>query len=42
VSAIVEEMVAKYGEQCRQAIVADVLDLLRSLADRGLLREVTP
>ncbi len=42
VSAIVEQMVAKYGESSRDAIVADVLDLLRSLADRGLMHEVTP
>ena len=42
VSAIVEHLVAKYGESSRAAIVADVLDLLRSLADRGLVREVAP
>lgn len=42
VSAIIERMVEKYGEPNRAAIARDVLELLQSLADRGLLREVTP
>jgi coenzyme PQQ biosynthesis protein PqqD len=42
VSAIVEQMVAKYGERNRAAVARDVLELLRDLADRGLIAEVTP
>ena len=42
VSAIVEQMVQRYGEQHRGTIARDVLDLLRDLADRGLLAEVAP
>jgi coenzyme PQQ biosynthesis protein PqqD len=40
VGAIIEQLVAKYGEAQRPAISEDVLALLRSLAERGLLREV--
>jgi coenzyme PQQ biosynthesis protein PqqD len=40
VGAIIEQLVAKYGEAQRTAISEDVLDLLRGLAERGLLREV--
>lgn len=40
VQTIIEQMVAKYGEAQRAEISADVLALLRSLAARGLLREV--
>lgn len=40
VGAIIEQLVAKYGEAQRAAIAEDVLALLRSLAERGLLREV--
>ena len=42
VSAIVEQLVAKYGEDKRAAIAKDVLDLLRDLAERGLIAEVEP
>jgi pyrroloquinoline quinone biosynthesis protein D len=42
VAAIVEQMVAKYGEGNRAAIAEDVLELLRDLAGRGLLAEVSP
>jgi coenzyme PQQ biosynthesis protein PqqD len=42
VGAIVEQLVAKYGETHRAAIVRDVLELLRDLADRGLVDEVRP
>ena len=42
VSAIVEQLVAKYGEPNRAAVARDVLELLRDLADRGLVAEVTP
>ena len=42
VSAIVEQLVAKYGEENRAAIAQDILELLRDLADRGLVAEVTP
>jgi coenzyme PQQ biosynthesis protein PqqD len=42
VGAIVDKMVDKYGEDSRAAIARDVLDLLRDLADRGLVREVAP
>jgi coenzyme PQQ biosynthesis protein PqqD len=42
VGAIVDKMVDKYGEDNRAAIARDVLDLLRDLADRGLVREVAP
>ena len=42
VGAIVEQMVQKYGEANRAAIGQDVLELLRDLADRGLVAEVTP
>jgi coenzyme PQQ biosynthesis protein PqqD len=40
VGAIVEQLVVKYGEANRAAIAEDVLDLLRNLADRGLVSEV--
>jgi coenzyme PQQ biosynthesis protein PqqD len=40
VAAIVEEIVAQYGEGSRAAISQDVLALLRDMADRGLVREV--
>jgi coenzyme PQQ biosynthesis protein PqqD len=40
VSAIVEQIVTKYGEPNRGAILADVLELLRDMAHRGLVREV--
>jgi coenzyme PQQ biosynthesis protein PqqD len=40
VGAIIEQLVAKYGEAQRPTISEDVLALLRSLAERGLLREV--
>jgi coenzyme PQQ biosynthesis protein PqqD len=40
VGEIVEQIVAKYGEPDRGAIVRDVLTLLRDMADRGLVREV--
>ena len=42
VGAIVEQLVAKYGESRRDAIARDVLELLRDLADRGLVAEVAP
>jgi coenzyme PQQ biosynthesis protein PqqD len=42
VQSIVEQMVAKYGEAQRAAIARDVLELLRDLAERGLVAEVTP
>ncbi len=40
VAAIVEQIVAKYGEPQRGAIEQDVLTLLRDMSDRGLVREV--
>jgi coenzyme PQQ biosynthesis protein PqqD len=40
VTAIVENMVTKYGEESRASITEDVLELLRHLADRGLVREI--
>jgi coenzyme PQQ biosynthesis protein PqqD len=40
VGAIVESLVEKYGEPNRAAIAADVLEVLRGLADRGLVEEV--
>jgi coenzyme PQQ biosynthesis protein PqqD len=40
VADIIEQLVAKYGEEQRAAIGEDVLALLRTLAERGLLREV--
>lgn len=42
VGAIVERMAAKYGAEKRADIARDVLDLLRDLAARGLVAEVTP
>ena len=42
VGAIVEQVVEKYGEPSRAAITRDVLELLRDLADRGLVAEVMP
>jgi coenzyme PQQ biosynthesis protein PqqD len=42
VSAIVQQLVDKYGEGKRTDIARDVLELLRDLADRGLVAEVTP
>ena len=42
VGTIIEEMVRKYGEAHRAAIARDVLELLRDLADRGLVAEVMP
>ena len=41
VGAIVDRVVEKYGEASRTAITRDVLELLRDLADRGLLAEVS-
>ena len=41
VGAIVDQVVEKYGESSRAAIVRDVLELLRDLDDRGLIAEVT-
>jgi coenzyme PQQ biosynthesis protein PqqD len=41
VGAIVDRVVEKYGEVSRAAITRDVLELLRDLADRGLLAEGT-
>jgi pyrroloquinoline quinone biosynthesis protein D len=41
VGSIVDRVVAKYGEEQREAIARDVLDLLQGLADRGLV-EVSP
>jgi coenzyme PQQ biosynthesis protein PqqD len=41
VTAIVEQIVSKYGEANRDAIVEDVLALLRDMAHRGLVREVS-
>jgi len=40
VGAIIEQLVAKYGEAQRSAITEDVVTLLRDLAERGLLREI--
>jgi coenzyme PQQ biosynthesis protein PqqD len=40
VTAIVEQIVSKYGEPERGAIQKDVLELLRDMANRGLVREV--
>jgi coenzyme PQQ biosynthesis protein PqqD len=40
VSAIVEQLVSKYGEPNRADIEKDVLALLRDMVDRGLVREV--
>jgi coenzyme PQQ biosynthesis protein PqqD len=42
VSAIVETLVNKYGETSRDKIALDVVDVLKSLADRGLIDEVLP
>jgi pyrroloquinoline quinone biosynthesis protein D len=42
VAAIVDKMLAKYDTADRAAIERDVLELLRELADRGLVDEVTP
>ena len=42
VGAIVEQLVVKYGEDKRPAIAKDVLDLLRDLAERGLVAELPP
>ena len=42
VGTIVEGLVEKYGRESRDAIVRDVLELLRGLADRGLVGEVEP
>jgi coenzyme PQQ biosynthesis protein PqqD len=42
VAAIVEALAAKYDRGDRPAIATDVLDLLRSLAARGLVTEVAP
>ena len=41
VGAIVDRVVEKYGEPRRVDITRDVLELLRDLADRGLIAEVT-
>jgi pyrroloquinoline quinone biosynthesis protein D len=41
VAAIVERLIAKYGEDKRAPVTADVLVLLRELAGRGLVREVS-
>jgi coenzyme PQQ biosynthesis protein PqqD len=40
VVAIIEHLIAKYGEQNRASITQDVLSLLRGLSERGLLREL--
>jgi coenzyme PQQ biosynthesis protein PqqD len=40
VTAIVESLVERYGESSRGAITDDVLELLRGLAERGLVEEV--
>jgi pyrroloquinoline quinone biosynthesis protein D len=40
VVSIVESLVERYGEGQRAAIVADVVELLQELADKGLIREV--
>jgi coenzyme PQQ biosynthesis protein PqqD len=42
VGAIVDHIVEKYGEPSRDTIARDVLELLRDLANRGLLAEVAP
>jgi pyrroloquinoline quinone biosynthesis protein D len=42
VTAIVDALAAKYDRGDRAAIAGDVLDLLRSLASRGLVIEVAP
>jgi coenzyme PQQ biosynthesis protein PqqD len=42
VSTIVERLVEKYGDRARGTITEDVLRLLRTLEDRGLLCEVAP
>jgi pyrroloquinoline quinone biosynthesis protein D len=42
VRAVIEQLVAKYGGADPAAIERDVLELLRDLADRGLVAEVTP
>jgi coenzyme PQQ biosynthesis protein PqqD len=42
VVSIVDSLVEKYGETQREAIAADVVGLLRELADKGLIREVGP
>jgi coenzyme PQQ biosynthesis protein PqqD len=40
VKAIVESLIGRYGEPSRGAVTADVIELLRGLAERGLLDEV--
>jgi len=42
VSAIVDQLAEKYDHAQREDIAHDVLALLRDLADRGLVAEVTP
>lgn len=39
VRSIVDALVARYGESRRDAITGDVLELLRTLADKGLVEE---
>jgi coenzyme PQQ biosynthesis protein PqqD len=41
VAAIVEQLVGKYGEEKRAAIMQDVLSLLRTLEVRGLVNVVS-
>ena len=42
VGSIVEQLSKKYGQARREEIARDVLELLRDLAARGLVAEVTP
>jgi len=42
VGTIVAQMAAKYGEADSAAVERDVVELLRDLALRGLVAEVTP
>jgi coenzyme PQQ biosynthesis protein PqqD len=40
VDAIIESLVEKYGEPSRATIAGDVVEVLRGLAERGLVEEV--
>jgi coenzyme PQQ biosynthesis protein PqqD len=42
VHTIVDQLTEKYGHDRRDDIARDVLELLRDLASRGLVAEVTP
>jgi coenzyme PQQ biosynthesis protein PqqD len=42
VAEIVEQLVAKYGDERRVALAAEVNGFLQSLADRNLLRGLEP